>query len=542
MVQAGHCLFAGPGTFGPSFTGDPVVVRQRGARAARTEYKAAPGTSGPMPNGYHRIDAYAESGKSYSFADAAREQLPIRDTEKTLAHPWKDRDPYSLLKSGQPGELKKAFHQDLRLAALRVPGTQNREILGARFLGPEQLYAVPLEDPTSDTRDLTVKVWDPSLSGSTEALPPGVFSTLKMALAAVRRGDTLLIRHTGVLDIDPCEFEKDDTQLTIKPDVNFKPVLRPARSVLKRAAGLFKVYGGKLVLDGLHFRLPADRAPAVAVLPGGGQVELRNAVVTFEDGEDLSAVALTDPRAEMMMATVGMDRWPPPVVMLENVVLRGKGRLLAVKGSRPFNLDVKNTLAALDHNLIEIDPSTGDPPATAAGLVRLTRVTTYLAGSVLHLKAAERKAEMGPAGLARTEVIAEKCVFVPAADYRDALVRADRMDTPEQVDRLLKWGGINNVYGYDKKRVMMEMRPADMEAMPPKAIDGDRWLERTLEEGDPFARVVFEYGDGLPAAGSRRFASVGTRDFRLRGFDPPRMQAISEIGATPDLPQPYADD
>ncbi|HJZ60275.1 MAG TPA: serine/threonine-protein kinase [Gemmataceae bacterium] len=537
-MQAGYCLFAGPTTFGP--TADPVVVRQRGTRSARTEYRAAAGAGGPMPNGYHHVDAYAEGGKSYSFADAAREQLPVQDAATALAHPWKAPDPFSLLRSAQPGEAKKAFTQDLRLAALRIPGTQNREILGTMYIGPERLYPLPLSDVSSDSRDLTVKVWDPSLRASGDALPPGVFPTLKMALAAVQRGDTLLIRYTGLLDVDPCEFEDPETNLTIKPDANSKPVLRPARSVLKRAAGLFKVFGGRLVLDGIHFRLPADRAPAVAVLPGGGQLEVRNAVITFEDGEDLAAVALTDPRTEMMMGTPGMDRFAPRVT-LENMVLRGRGRLLAVKGSRPFDLDVKNALAALDHNLIDIDPSTADMSTAGGGVVRLTRVTTYLAGSLLHLTASDRKAEMGPAGLARTDVMATGCVFVPAADYRDAFVRADRIDTPEQVDRVLTWKGKDCVYGYDKKKVMLDIRPADMEAMPPKLTDGDWWLSKTLEEGDPFARVVFAFGTGLPKAGGP-FAGVRPGDLRVLGFDPQRMNDTADVGAPADLPPPYPDD
>ena len=91
----------------------------------------------------------------------------------------------------------------------------------------------------------------------------------------------------------------------------------------------------------------------MVVLPGGGQLEIRNSVITLEEGEDPSAaVLLTDPRGEMMMGGTGQaEQADPPKVTIENVFVRGKGRLLAVRQSRPFELDVKNALAALDGTL-----------------------------------------------------------------------------------------------------------------------------------------------------------------------------------------------
>src|SRR5262249_44277242 len=154
-------------------------------------------------------------------------------------------------------------------------------------------------------------------------------------------------------------------------------------------------------------------------------------------------------------------------------------RLLNVKGSRPFELDAKNVLAALDDSLIDIEPSTADPSSAGNGIVRLTRVTAYLGGSLLHFRAGERKGEMGPSGLARTEITANDSVFTPAGISAEPFIRAGRLDSREQADKLFTYRGKNNVYGYDKKKVMLELRPADLEAMPVKVIEGDRWLEMT---------------------------------------------------------------
>jgi hypothetical protein len=471
------------------------------------------------------------------------------DAQRPLKHPWKDRDPLALLIDTKPADPLTAFKQDLRLSELRVKEDPKGSLIGAQFVGSDRLYPVPLPSP-DESRDATVKIWDPSLPETAEDLPPGVFPTLARAVAALRSGEnTILIRYTGRLEVDEQQFNKKNFSLIIKPDAGHKPVLVPAKAALKRPRGIFVLFGdgpsSRLVLDGLHFRLPAERAPAVAVLPGGGQLEIRNSVITMEEGEDLAAVTLTDPRGEMMMmgGTGTPVNWPQPKVAIENVFLRGKGRLLNVKGSRPFELDVKNVLAAVDDSLIDIDPSTADPSSAGNGIVRLNRVTAYLGGSLLNFRASERKGEMGPAGLARTEITANDCVFTPAGGAAEPFVRAGRLDSREQADKWFGYRGKNNVYGYDKKKVMLELRPAEVDAMPIAVVDGDRWLEKTLEpvDPDPFAVVSFEYR--LPDAGQReKFGAVKPIDFQVIRFEPQRPDGSAEVGAPAALPELFADE
>jgi hypothetical protein len=543
VVHSGHCLFAGPDR---SLADEaPVVFRQLKTAAPETKYEGEPET---RPNTYFRIAAYSDADGTYTFADAPRDKFV--DTQRPIKHPWKDRDPLALLVDAKPADPLTAFKQDLRLPELRVKEDPKGSLIGAQYVGWERLYPVPLPSP-EESRDATVKIWDPSLPETAEDLPPGVFPTLGRAVAALRSGDTLLIRYTGRLDVDEQEFKKKDFTLTIKPDAGHNPVLVPIppKEALKRPQAMFKLYGGpnsKLVLDGLHFRLPADRAPAVAVLPGGGQLEIRNSVITMEDGEELAAVTLTDPRGEMMMmgAAGTPINWPLPKVTIDKVFLRGKGRLLNVKGSRPFELEVKNVLAAVDDSLIDIEPSTADPSSAGSGIVRLNRVTAYLGGSLLNFRASERKGEMAPAGLARTEVIANDCVFTPAGSAAEPFVRAGRLDSRDQADKWFGYRGKNNVYGYDKKKVMLELRPADVDAMPITVVDGDRWLEKTLEpaDPDPFTRVHFRFGDGLPAAGNPRlFAAIRPKDFGQATFEPAR-EGSPEVGAPADVPDPFGDE
>jgi hypothetical protein len=542
IVRAGLCLVAGPGHYGP-FDEPPAVMRQLGEGTPGTKFEPALADGRTLPNGYHHVAAYADVEGTYSFAEAlARRKM--YDAERPLRHPWAERDPFDLLASGtadpsRPVDARRAaraFGQDLKQKALRADGEPN-QILGTRFVGPTPMDPAQLPAPESDARDSTVKVWDPNPE-TPESPLEGIYKTLAQALAAIRKGDTLLIRHTGRLEVEPHEFTRRDTHLTIKPDAGYKPVLVPAAPGLKRAAGMFKLFGGRLVLDGLHFRLPADRTPAVVVIPGGPQLhlEIRNSVITMEDGEDFSAVALTDPRGEMMMGTAGTMDWPIPKVAMENVFVRGKGRLMSVKGSRPFELDLKNALAALDDPMIDIEPSTADPSSAGSGVVRLNRVTGYLAGGLVHVRAAERKSETAPAGLARTEVTATQCLFVPAGPEAEALVRADRLDNREQLDRWFGYRGEDNVYGYDRKRPFVEVRPADPEANPVVRLDGDKWLELSAEKADPFAKVTW---DMLPAGPGREFLDLKPHHFRKAGLEPERPAGAPEVGAPGDVPVPH---
>ena len=290
---------------------------------------------------------------------------------------------------------------------------------------------------------------------------------------------------------------------------------------------------GRLVLDGLQFRLPADRPPAIAVLPGGGHFELRNAVVTFEDGEDLSAVVLDDPKNQMMMGTD--PRMPIPKVVVENTLLRGKGRLLGVTVSRPFELDVKNTLAALDGTLIDIDPAAADASASGIGHVRLNRVTTYLGESLI------RSGARPPAGRRDGRTGEDRRrgepLFVPAGREARRRSSARTSWTPRTRSAGTSSGRARGTYGYDKKKVLLELRPAELPVMPAKTIEGDEWLKFAAEDaGDPFLTVHFQIRP--PAAGTAKaFALVRPRDFEKRSFD--RADASPECGADiGHLPQP----
>ena len=206
VLTAGHCLFAGPNRYGPqSEAGAPTVFRQKDARAAHSNYGAATRFPLPMPNVYHNILAYGDREKEYTFEECDAQKFPVHDVERPMPQsPWESSDPFGILRVDSMTDplkvdAKKAFAPNRNLPELRVPGDPDGRMLGTRFVGREQLYADRLSPPGKPDRDATVKVWDPAATEDT----PGVFKTLKKAIADVQKGDTLLIRHTGELAVDP---------------------------------------------------------------------------------------------------------------------------------------------------------------------------------------------------------------------------------------------------------------------------------------------------------------------------------------------------
>ena len=536
-IQAGHCLFSNPelpqGSAVRAF-----VIRQLGGMAAETRFegsRTADAAQSVMPNGYQNVLAYADDEESRSFDDCKMQMLPIEDVAARILKksPWKDEQPITRLYDfpRQMPQVQQVFTVDMKQEVLRLEPDRNRNLLGTKYLpGMRISNLFPFEPAESEVRlPVNHKVWQPDFMESNERpLPPNVYRSLVKAIDDLKKGDVLLIRHNGFLEVDPAEFKKPDTDVTIRPDENFNPILVPRAPTLKKDQALFKLYGGQLVLENLRFRLKPDRAPAIVALPGGGQCTFRNCAATLEEGEDLAMVSLADPRGEMMMGMSTPEKWPVPKITLENSFVRGRGRALHVHGSRPFELNVKGSLVVLDGSLIGVEPSQADLSEAAPAQVALDQVTTYLTKSVLAERANEKRVETKGPGLVQVQIHAVQCVFVPAAESA-TLVQLDRIDSIEQMENVFQWkDGRQNVYGFKTDQVMLQITPENVDtSMRLERIERDRWLGKWREADYTFGEVNFSV---VPA--TRRFDGVKIGDFELKSVNPPlKSDGPTEVGA-----------
>ena len=531
-VRAGRCLFSEPEGIDEAMPRS-VLIRQIGTIAADTNFEGlkAEDASLSVPNGYHRMLAYANGEMLLSFDDCKREQIPVEDSAaRTLAkHPWEVKQPVARLFE-TPRQFRSCFVASMEFDALRVEPDRNRNILGTTNLLGSRVYTLfpfPTVNPDNRLAD-NEKVWEPGFPES-KPLPPNVYRSLAKAILDLKKGDVLLIRHNGPLEVDPVEFKQADTDLILRSDENYTPILIPRVPTLKKDHALFKLYGGQLILDSLRFRLKPDRAPAIVSLPGGGACVLRNCSATLEESDDLTVFSLADPRGEMMM--MGManpEKWPAPKMVLENTVIRGRGKVLNVLGSRSFDLRLKNALVVLDGSMIAVDPSQADLTEATPAQVSIERSTTYLTKHLVTMKAGEKKPEGKGFGLVPVQIHASQNLFVPATETA-ALVYLDRIDTMEQMDMVFSWRDAKqNVYGFKPDQEMLHLQPENADTTTrPERMDRDRWFGKWREADYAFGEVTFTI---VPA--TRRFDGIKPGDFEIKSINPPlKPEDPSEFGA-----------
>lgn len=533
-IRAGHCLFSDP----ESIEADPsrsVLIRQIGVISAETDFSGwkAEDTELPMPNGYHRLQAYANGEMTLSFDDCMREQVPVVDSAARILtrHPWELKQPVTRLFES-PRQFRSCFAASMDLDALRLEPDRNRHILGTMNLVGARVYTLyPFLTINPDSQlAANEKVWEPDFPEN-KPLPANVYKSLKKAIDDLKKGDVILIRHNGPLEFDPAagEFDKPDTDVTLRPDVNYRPILIPRPPTLKKHHALFKLYGGQLVLENLRFRLKPDRSPAIVALPGSGVCIIRNCSATLEESDELAVVSLADPRGEMMMmGMANVEKWPSPRIVVENTFVRGRGKLLNVLGSRPFDLRLKNSLVVLDGSLIHVDPSPADLSDASPAQVAIERTTTYLTKYLLAMKACERKPESKGLGLVPVQFQATQNLFVPASETA-SLVYLDRIDTMEQMESVFSWRECKqNVYGFKSDQELLHLQPENTDTVNrPERMDRDRWLGKWREADYAFGEVNFSV---VPA--TRRFDGVKPGDFGVKSINPPLKSEDSvEVGA-----------
>jgi tRNA A-37 threonylcarbamoyl transferase component Bud32 len=553
-VSAGFCVFAAVpqdpaavmmGTSPDDPLRKPVVLRLPGDTAA------ARFTGTGDANAYYHTDAAADSVRGYTFDEARQwpNAPPAVDSAavELTQSPWASADPAAELdRRPEPGRRDdppwKAFRLKTSLPQLRAP---NKEVmLGVRSLPREgdRIYSTwPPPVIEGAAANPQVKVWwpDPPAADRDRSLPPYHFTSLKDAVAALKPGDQLQIRHTGVLPVPQVALESPRLRVTIRPYPGTRPILEPDTGRALDAA-LFKLAEGELTLDGLEIRLhgPADRpgdvrSRSAVTVVAGRRCVLQNCVVTCEeqDDEKMAVVVLADANGE---ARADADRRPE--VRLENCLVRGRGRAVWVTASRPFDLALTNTTTALAGPVIAVDAAAHATATGTVARVKLTRVTAALAGSLLDLRPG-RPSPGRPAGWVPLEVLPERCLFAPV-ERNHPLVTIDGGD-PTYPDRTFTWApalpGPPNWYAnYLPMATFLEVVPADR-MVEPQTLDSAGWFRRFRERADRSTGTVkFE----RPPETTQKLATIQPADLAVRSVQIPGAMA-SEAGAdVKQLPTP----
>jgi len=506
------------------------------ARLSGTKATLGAGYRG-ISNRYLKLDAVRASGSDETglgpetFTNQLLDPTIIAQgtDEKVLpgdTRPWKTADPIALLQGTLTREdLRSAFSLDFaRVPDLRY-GEHLASVVGLQSSPWGLMRYTPLP-PVSAA--VARKVVDPKVETDTAK---GVYKSLEEALTKPKSGDVIEIRGNADLPVGPLPILKNGVTVTIRPARDCRPVLVLDNDTHDKQAALFRVDGGQLNLEELEFRLAAPSVQgqgfdsvAVALLFGDGGVHFTSCRITL-DGQQvpLAAVTLADPTKGVMMqpGTGGV-----PKVIFDTCFIRGSGDLVSAKASRLFDLEVNDSLAALDGSLLDVDAGTSAKEATVPPgkviEVRLNQVTAYLSRHLVRLRAANVNS------LLPVHCNSVKSLFVSASDRHKALlhVAAGPADSSDSARARLPWQADGN--NYFNFSTMIDQQ-ADERNDPRDAVSA-KWKE--MDSGSHSDEVKFTGNlwpdvDVAPAA-------VSPSDFEVKSG--PR-----DCGIHKPLPAPAGD-
>jgi hypothetical protein len=511
-----------------------VLIRQQDDRPGGVVFVGS-------DNAYHDLDGYWGIGDNWpraSWSDFRKRMAESGNKDDSsvvvLSLPWQASDTQALAGTEQARLLEteqfaRAFQVHLRHPTLRRPGrSEGSEVIGAnRVLGDR---IVPRTLPSiGDKTDLLYPrtlVVEPGSGDSAN----GLYSSVEAAIVAARPQDTIVLRHNGELKMDPVQLKTGLKDLTIRPARKFKPILifgEPSEPEVS----MFRVYDGKLRLEGLEFRLRPGKSEfkvqTVVALVGYGECVLKDCVVTLvrpsTNDTTLALATLSEPGKAMKLdLSPTRSRDQGPRLQVSNSFIRGEGDLVWCRANRPFAIEVKDSLMALSGSLLylEVSPDAQVPPAAQKIRVSLTRSTTYLGG---HLVRAGVSRE--PSGLVPIRCEVSSCLVLPASSGR-ALVHLEGGDASD--DKPLRdkftWEGDKNGIGTGYKTILAH----ESSEGTPTMMGVEKWRMQHPSDGS-----TFDVKAELPAA-TTAFSDVTARQIKV-------SDTSLKVGANLDrLPTPTA--
>jgi serine/threonine protein kinase len=438
-----------------------------------------------------------------------------RGSQLGSTSPWESSDPLQRLSAG---DALAASRVNAGLAAVRLG---RDEALGARKLCGRQLYARGL--PPLEPVGAAGSPVNRELIVDGQGNKPGTYKTLASALgdADAEAEIDISVRVNGPLPVRSLEI--GNRKVTIRaaegfhPEVTFNPEQVPTSD---GEAILFRLHDGEVAFEQLALRVSplrereAAKLQALVAVTGTGRCRFRNCTVTLT--EDSAArvclIALADPTGAMMGAAGKPPRPGMPAIEMENCFVRGAGEMVAVRLSRPFQMDIKNALIALNGSLLTVEGNRPEASFSGDGaLITVDRVTAYLAQSLVHLRATPALPMQVPVRVTS----ATSSVFVAALGA--PLLRVDGAQSEDDLKRRLSWQGRRNFYSPTASLLLWQ--PLHKEEMPHK-YGSERWSE-LWGRGDDLAG----FAQSIRFAGAplleRGWAEAAPGDFRILSTDPP---------------------
>lgn len=421
--------------------------------------------------------------------------------------PWESTQPITLLESQK---FLEAFKIKDSVRELRQQRFQDRPLGSRTLMGQEIVRGLPVLDSQPKTAR-KIRFIQPGIDDSFK----GIYPSLSQALESSQPGDNLLIRHNGLLPIGPLlRLEKKTLDVTIRADSGYHPILVAGES-FESSVPIFKLYDGKIRLEGLEIRLQGQRQISGLTLVsfvGDGRCEIINCLLTLDRGthDTLLNLAIVEPdaRSRTMGKVTGQEG---PQLLIEDSFIRGEGDLASIRANRPLELEMTRSLAALNGSLIAVTQGMdSSPTGTSPVRLKFTQDSFYLNANLINWKV-----EKDSRFLTSIRCNANGCAFLPATNA-NALIR---LEVPEsdlaQVTENLTWSSRENVFGNFSSLFDQPGLPG-MNLQP---LSAERWEGVT---GDKTSKFKIQLSN--PPTNDVSFVQITPLQFRL-AVDSTRMDS-----------------
>jgi hypothetical protein len=551
-VTTSDCLFApvagetgwtGSGLLGSAANARGVVIRVRGDSPDGAELSVPTGHT----SAYYSVDPLGTLKETFTFERCKTEAPGIADTGTVALkqRPWSepvaaesiatDKNPWRAFRlkvdaEAEPGVfVKDARKQWIPIGVAFYNATNNRD----RRAYPDWVFSRP--KPANEERR---KVWFPKAEDAD--LSPSVQRNLGALLDDLRPGEVIYIRHNGELKRDTIELKPQtkpsdgEFKVTFRADDGYHPVITILDDA-QRDQTLFKLMSGEVTFEGVHFQLKPDQpkagqtVAAVALL-GGKSCTFRDCIFTLAEEDDSKVAAVHLPDIGLVMAMTPAARQTPKVTF-DRCLIRGKGRGIWAQVSRPLNLEMTNTITAIDGPVLLAEA--GDKAASGSSTAKFTHVTALAGGPMVEMHGGKTSDAMRPGGLTALKVDADECLYVAVEGAGRPLVELDGVD-PTEWKSVLTWQVArgNRYAGFDPAALLAVIRPGG-EGMA-KEWTRDDWINNLGEAPGAdrrFGTVTFT----APPTGLKELAAVKPADMvpKMIDFaDLPGAKSLS-VGADP---------
>jgi serine/threonine protein kinase len=386
------------------------------------------------PNLRDVYEAYLGRNKGWD-----RNSLHLLDVPGLSATPLAHRN--SLADSGPLiFQLKPEFHENY---GLRQAWTGAAMPLAAAAIAKK-------EQPTGPKRKVV------------DANDPGAFRNIAEALARADNGDVIYIKHADDASHDvyvaPVPLKRGMT-VTLKPFEGCTPILKLDPEYTKKDTALFTLEAGKLQIEHMEILLEPTNAGQDSLsavhLGECAQCVFKNCIFSLRATSNiqLSVVTFVD-LAQMMKLEP-----PPPFparVECHECFVRGKGDLVALRGCRGLDVEVKHSLVALDGSLLKVEAA-GKPMAKNQG-VRWTmdRSSIFTTESLFALRSKTGKV------LTETEAKMSHCLLV-SLELDQPVVLLEKAINGD-LAKYLKWTGEENYYANFSDQRRYQEDPAEQKS------------------------------------------------------------------------------